>query len=155
MEPTKDELTRIFGAYIGCDCYDEYSDKQGVVQGVNKEYIWIKHNIIHDRAYNEVKLILTPLSEITAIHAEAIGRLTELSAYRREFWGCDSNNYLWIGKEIANGLYTYCGDILLSISAHRAIIDYLRSQHYDCGYGTRESLIETGIAISAVKNDEK
>ena len=36
-----------------------------------------------------------------------------------------------------------------------AIIDYLRSKSYDCGYGAIPNLIDAGIAIVDTKTDEK
>lgn len=123
-------------------------------------------------------LILTPLSAISDEHAIEVAKILLPMAFVRRTKGwIVSRNYTITGfpyVKIHHNLIAYsvqidCRLINFDVSCMEdgnnvtgetdmqpiAIIDFLRSNGYDCGYGNVKSLIDAGIAISSLQNNSE
>lgn len=166
VEITNELLARIYGAYIGCECKivsknDPYNQFGEI--GLKSRLNWLHIGLLDTV---KVKLLLTPLSEITDEDAIEVGKIAFYGADIDDF-ECkqidrtkegvveivgNSNLRLCIaawGNSLAFAMVYDDGNFLPIPEIH-AIIDYLRSKSYDCGYGEIPSLIEAGIAINRV-----
>jgi len=144
VEITNELLAGVYGAYIGCGAthensidtklvgWDVLSFKYGnpVLEGT-----W-KHRDDACRLWcywDECKLLLTPLSEITDEDAIEVARLNRVETSCPELVG-----HSIIHWRVKNGFVR---------EFNAEMCDYLRSKGYDAGYLNIPSLIEAGIAI--------
>lgn len=123
-----------------------------------------------------LRLILTPLQNITNEDAIEVAKILIPQCFQRRTkdWVVSRDftitGYPYIKIHHKMITYTVQIDPILvnfdvdnmedrETGAHNmkpaAIIDYLRSKSYDCGYGNIESLIKDGIATIKAQNDER
>ena len=137
----------MFSAYMGSPVLETHSDGDTITDVIDWEFISrYQSNDV------EGKPILTPLSEITDEDAVEVAKIMEIPQFERaKLFGCDENNYYTIGRHIKNEIIETCYNDGFYLQG--AVIDYLRSKHYDCGYMHIPSLITAGLAIK--KNNIK
>lgn len=51
--------------YLGCEIYDSYNDRTGILKGITKDSVLIDHKTSWRLDFDEVKPILRPLSDMT------------------------------------------------------------------------------------------
>ena len=92
--------------------------------------------------YDLCQLILTPLEKISDEDGICVAKMyggIRLETHSDGFWQVvDKDN---------NVPQYFCVTNAKSLPAF--LTDFLRSKHYDCGYGSIPSLIEVGIAVDA------
>lgn len=94
--------------------------------------------------WNDVKVLLTPLSAITDEHAIEVAKIASIGKYEaKECIGCDKDDYKTIGKYIvADFNYPTYIDVRIHTDKYIKIIDLLRSLGYDC-----DNAISEGWAV--------
>ncbi len=127
-------------------------------------------------AYNSCQLILTPLDEITDEDAIEVAKMAMYHPSNKEDWEniicsfiVDEITRLSTGVVIIASLICWEGSININYDGfieikneegenevggiwnYASIIDFLRSRHYDCGYGSIPSLIAADLAVSKSK----
>ena len=83
----KKELKDYLHFYLGCEVWDLYNEKKGVLFGVDlntsgMDNVKVLHNVVWDLKYENIKLILRPLSDITEEEAIECWKLTDTNTGR-------------------------------------------------------------------------
>jgi hypothetical protein len=157
MEYTNEFLMGMFAAYMGCEVQSKISGKTYKTIGIRyKESCFIictgytaSKDELHLYPKNLIP-ILTPLSEISDDDAVEVAKIMKIPQHERaKLFGCDENNYYTIGRHIRKEIIETC--LVDVFYLQGAVIDYLRSKKYDCGYLHISSLITAGLAVKATK----
>jgi hypothetical protein len=152
MEHTNEFLQGMFAAYMGCEVMLDNGQVKKI-EGVGRGRVDLPSGISSmnlTRKFTDVKPILTPLSEITYEDAVEVAKIMKIPQHERaKLFGCDENNYYTIGRHIRKEIIETCSDDGFYLQG--AVIDYLRSKKYDCGYLNINFLIEAGLAVKATK----
>jgi hypothetical protein len=152
MEHTNEFLQGMFAAYMGCEVLNTDEGKNLKMIGLSGSFISVyeppypfceSESDEYEWMYSECRLILTPLSEISNDDAVEVAKIFKYQV-------SEHDKLKFLGLELVDSLVKYelDGFMLRDILA---IIDYLRSKHYDCGYLQISSLIEAGLAVKATK----
>ncbi len=135
MNIDKELLTRILHTYWGCDFYDTDIEGSYPIEDINDTDGFVNHS-----PYEDIKLALTPLSDITDEDAIEVAKMFDASAPTIIF-----------GRSVIS----YITDMVVKPSwfnpdydVVRSAFDVLRGLGYDCGYANIPSLIEAGIAVN-------
>jgi hypothetical protein len=142
MEYTNEFLQRMYAAYMGC----EVITNEGIstVHSISRIGCHTHSDVRHSRhyAFDEMKPILTPLSEISDDDAIEVAKIAQCRYQAIE-------SIIIAGRELVT-IYINRQTNVSALSWCQ-IIDFLRSKHYDCGYLHISSLIEAGLAVKATK----
>lgn len=148
MEHTNEFLQGMFAAYMGCEVVNIDDGKHLKMIGVSGSFISVyeppypfceSEGDEYEWMYSECKPILTPLSEITDVDAVEVANIFKYQVN-------EIDKLIILGKELIEALTRYELDGF-QLSDVLAIMDFLRSKHYDCGYMHIPSLITAGLAI--------
>ena len=160
MKHTNEFLRGMFSAYMGCDVINTDEGKHLKMIAISGYFISVyeppypfceSEGDEYEWMFSESKPILNPLSEITDEDAVEVAKIMEIPQFERsKLFGCDENNYYTIGRHIKNEIIETCYNDGFYLQG--AVIDYLRSKHYDCGYMHIQSLIAADLAISSKTN---
>jgi len=152
---------QIFGAYLFNHFrYEGSINTIRVIGGISRGWSIIDDVDKEKYRVDKCKLILTPLNLLTHEHAIAIAKIAgyedcEGTSLRVDLVGgiylvggmyrCRINLY-----KMAITDYSYSTDHVVDypLANPQKIIDFLRNNGYDVGYGHIESLIQAGVAIS-------
>lgn len=143
-EITKQEQKKIFSTYLGCDIqinkHPEFKGPikdvlTGIVDTASFGILLNMKDSIYKYSMDDCQLLLTPLAEITDEHAIEVAKIAR-------YGGNITPN---IGRQLVT-------EYMYKVSNVRAaewisVIDFLRENGYDCGYGPITSLIDVGIAL--------
>jgi len=145
MEHTNEFLQGMFAAYMGCEVTTKYDEDGKTYKTVGISFDEGNLQVQTSKSDTDwwnisiCKPILTPLSEITDEDALQVANIFKYQVN-------EIDKLIILGKELIGALTKYELDGF-QLSDVLAIIDYLRSKHYDCGYMHIPSLITAGLAI--------
>ena len=146
---------RIFGMYLFSQFrYEGSACTRRVVGGISRTWNVIDDADGEEYRIDKCKLFLRPLHLLTHEHAIAIAKIAgyedcEGTSLRVDLIGgiyrCSIDLYKMVVTD-----YRYSTDHIVDypLDNTQKIIDFLRNNGYDMGYGEIESLIEAGVAIS-------
>lgn len=128
---------RAFAAYLGSEVVDLfYGNEEGILCGITYETLSVKHKVIHSRNFDEVKLLLKPLSSISD---EDLIEVSKMAGNDIE------DGFIPNEKERKTFIDCLLDSIDMGILPHH-IADYLRSRSYLLPF-LGHDLLKENIAI--------
>ena len=148
MTHTNEFLRGMFAAYMGCEAYAKRSEGKYYLKGldISNDILFVSQVSDHwdgnTGDIREYRPVLTPLSEITDEDALELSKL---------YYSNKDSHTIEMGRILIDHITTphMARKVVWSIFDASAIIDCLRSKHYDLGYMHIPSLITAGLAISS------
>ena len=159
---TNEERARIFAMYMPCDVMDLFNDSGGKFVGLdyNNNSVQVLHKAVWHLNYDEVKLLLMPLSKITDEHAIEVAKLWHKGALFN-MWEIDTRTQgylelvnkttkqiirIWSTGSIDFQLVVGNETLFDNCEAVVEMIDCIRELGYAIPYKGK-SLFDLGIAI--------
>lgn len=95
------KLKDVIHHYLGCEVWDNYNDKKGILFGVDintsgMDNVKVLHNVVWDLKYEDIKPILRPLSSMTEEEQFKFNNINSLADNKEQ---CEANNTAWLLKQ--------------------------------------------------------
>ncbi len=154
MEISNEIKAKVLAGYLGCKVQDEFNDKVGILEAIflNNNVI-VKHNVRHNLHFDEIKLLLKPLQDIsdedTKIVCEIAG-YDENEGLNIDFIGGLWRRWIDLNEmKIVDNCYSYDHVMDFPLPNTIKICQFLQSKGYDLPQYLLggKTLIEAGLAV--------